>query len=292
MNPKKQKLISSTLVFLVTAFSFWALLNLANAYQLGLYLRTAFYLWLFIWFFIAFLFDLHFKKPDAKVFVERFEHLLNRKAFRQVLHYLLIPSFIFWASVTIFYVELAHYQTQNIIAALSVVALTVSFYYIKEIFSRKKEVVDTDVFVAVSVVKIYSIALVFAAAMGLMRSNCWDTSLFVFAIAALSFLHIYHALYQHRLVNFKNILMTLIISAALGVVAYFIYQLWNYNFLTAAIFFAAVYNLFWGLYHYHLDHALTAKAFFEILIICFIIAYMVLSVTNFHGQLLGGCFNP
>ncbi len=293
MTEKTQKIIATTLVFLVTAFSFWALLQIVNADQIGIYLRTAFYFWLFIWVFITFLFDLHFKDPSLKVlegaFAERFKHLLTWKSYSRAAHYLFIPSFIFWSSAIIFYLELAHYQTQNIVAVISVLALTVDFYYIKEVFSRKKELVDADIFVAASVIKIYSAALVFAAAMGLMRSYCLPASWFFAAIFALSFMHIYLALYQHRLIELKHIIADLLISVLLGLAGYIIYILWNYNYFTAAIFFAAIYNLFWGTYHYHLDRALTKRAFFEILIVCLLIAYMVLSVTNFRGQILGAC---
>jgi len=295
MNTKKQKIISTTLVFLATAFCFWGLLQIVNANQIGIYLRTAFYLWIFIWLFIAFLFDLHFKKPGIKfleaAFMERFEHFFTWESFSRAAHYLFIPSFIFWSSAVIFYLELAHYQTQNIVAVVSAIALTVDFYYIKEVFSRQKELADPDIFAALSVVKIYSIALCFAAAMGLMRSFCLPAQWFFGAIFALSFLHIYLALYGHRLVELNHIIADVLISAVLGLAGYFIYILWNYNFITASIFFAAIYNLFWGVYHYHLDRSLTQKAFWEILIVCLIIAYMVISVTNFRGQILGTCLN-
>jgi hypothetical protein len=284
MTAKTQKLICTTLVFLATAFSFWGLLQIVNADQIAIYLRTAFYFWLFIWVFITFLFDLHFKDP-----LDRFRHFLTWKSYSRAAHYLLIPSFIFWSSAVIFYLELAHYRTQDVVAIISLLALTVDFYYIKEVFSRKKELVDADIFAAASVIKIYSMALAFAAAMGLMRSYCLPASWFFAAILALSFLHIYLALYQHRLVEFKHVMAALLISALLGLAGYFIYVLWNYNYFTASIFFAAIYNLFWGTYHYHLDRSLTKKAFFEILIVCLLIAYMVLSVTNFRGQILGAC---
>ncbi len=293
MNIKTQKLISTLLVFLVSVFCFWALLQIVNANQIAVYLKTAFYFWLFIWVFITFLFDLHFKKPDIKflasAFVERFEHLLTWKSYSRAAHYLLVPSFIFWASAVIFYLELGHYQTQNIVAILSVLCLTVDFYYIKEVFSRKKEIADTDIFVALSVIKIYSIALVFGAAMGLMRSYCLPASLFFAVMFALTFLHIYLSLYQHRLLQLKHIIATTIISGVLGLASYIIYILWNYNFVTASIFFATLYNLSWSMYHYYLDQALTKKAFWEIIIFCAFISYMVLSATNFKGQVLGMC---
>lgn len=312
MKSKTIKTISALLVFVVTAFAFASLVSIVNINQIPTYLQTAFLLWIFMWIFIAFLYDLHFKnigalgrarqkhaglaasaaktlKIFASAFYDRFQHLLSWRSYKQALNYLLLPGFIFWASVTIFYLELGHTRIQETFAIISVIALTINFVYIKEVFSRKKERVDEDVFVALSVVKIYAAALSFAAAMGIMRSFCVAPGLFVLAIFSLSFLLMYQALYQHNFVNIRNLFATLALSAILSAVGYYVYIYWNYNYLTAAIFFAAIYNLLWGLYHYHLDQALTRKAFFEILIVCALIAYMVLSVTNFHARILDAC---
>jgi hypothetical protein len=312
MTTKIQKIISSLLVLIVTGFAFWSLLGIVNANEPVIYLRTAIWVWLCMWLFIAFLFDLHFKNPGAlgrarlkyaglaasakktlrvcgDAVLDRCEHLLRWKHYKKAVHYLLIPGFIFWASIIIFYVELSHVRIQYIFAGLSVVALTTAFYYIKEVFSRNKERVDSDIFVALSVVKIYTAAISFAATMAIMRSLCLEPKLFVLAIFCISFLLIYHALYQHALVNSKTISTTLIISAAMAVVAYYIYIFWNYNFVTAAIFFTAIYNLFWGAFHYHLDHALTKKIFLEIFLVCMLIIYMVLSNTNLSARILDGC---
>lgn len=300
MNKITQKLISSTLVFVSSAFSFWALVSIINVNQISIFLSTAFVIWLYLWVKIAFLYDLHFKKNRLEhmtvwgrlfdALYERFEHLIQWKYYSQALHYLLLPGFLFWSTVAVFYIELGHIKVQSFIAVLSTVALTVNFYYIKEVFDRKKERVDEDVFIALSVVKVYTSAVVFGAAMALMRRFCLDPLLFALAVFPLTFLLLWQALYQHALAYAKNILVALALSGVMASVGFFIYRFWGYNFFTAAMLFAAIYNLLWGGFHYYLDKALTKKTLFEILLLCFFIGYLVFSVTNFKAQILGSCF--
>lgn len=300
MTIKTQKIISASLVFLSSSFSFWALISIVNVNQIAIFLGTAFIIWLYLWVKIAFLFDLHFKTSRLEhmtvwgrffdALYDRFKHLIQWKYYSQALHYLLLPGLLFWSTVTVFYIELGHLKIQSFIAGLSIVALTVNYYYIKEVFDRKKERVDEDVFIALSVVKVYTSAVVFGAALALMRRFCLDPYLFAFTVFPLTFLLLWQALYQHKLAYIKNMLIALILSAGMGVVGFFVYQFWGYNFFTAAMLFAAIYNLLWGSFHYYLDKALTKRALLEILLLCFFIGYLVFSVTNFKARLLDGCF--
>jgi hypothetical protein len=304
--------VSASLIAIVAIGGFQALIYILNLNQIGIFLQVAFWIWIYLWFKISLLYDLHFKNPGAlarakarhesiphwlkrsfRIWItalwNRFEHIFKWKNLRQCLNYLLLPGFVFWATTAIFYVNLGQIQIQQIYAWLSTVALVVAFWYLKEAFSRRKEVVDKDIFVALSVVKIYAVAVSYAATMAIMRRFCLEPWLFSLGIFSLTFLFIYQALFQHKKININTMLVTMVIAGVLATLGYFVYINWGFNYLTAAIFMTAFYNLFWGAYHYHLDRALTKKAFLEILLICLLIAYLVLTNTNFKAKILDGC---
>lgn len=312
MIARTQKIISASLVAIVVMGSFYALVQILNLNQTALFIKTAIVVWAYIWFKIAFLYDLHFKQRNvvhqsreehsflpagmykilrivASAFFERFKHLIIWKYYSQALNYLLLPGFLFWGTVMVLYAHFGQVRTQFTVAIFSTIALTVSFYYIKEAFARKTERVDKDIFIALSVVKIYAITVVFGGTMALMRSFCLDPQLFLITIFCVSFLFVYQALYQHRMLNIRNTGIALIMSACCGIVGYCMYIYWGYNFFTAAIFFGAIYNFLWGVFHYYLDQSLNRKVFLEILLFCFIIAAMVFSATNFKARLLDDC---
>lgn len=312
MKLSTQKIIIAALISIVTLGGFEVLIYILNLNQPVIYLQLAFWIFLYLVVKIIFLFDLHFKKRgswqrakqkhkdvvgsferNCKMLwlacLNRFEHLRKWKYFSQWLHFLLIPGFIFWASISLFYVNFGFPKIQQILALLSSAALVLDYWYLKEVFYRQKEIVDKDIFVILSVLKIYTAALLFAASMSSLRFYCLPPLYFSAEIFCYSFLLIYQALYQHRLITGKNIGITLAISLAMAIIGQFVYVFWGYNYFTAAIFLTACYNLFWGIFHYHLDKTLTWKIFWEILIISFIIAGMVLSVTNFRARILDGC---
>ena len=298
MTQKTQKVITTSWVFIVVAGSFGALINIINLNQPILMFYVALAVWAVLWFWIAFLYDLHFKnrqvwnvtlKNLGEAFYDRFKHLLLWKEYSRALHYLLLPGLLFWSTVVLFYIELGHGKIQFIFAALTTLALTLNYYFIKEVFSRKSEIVDEDIFVSLSVVKVYAAAVVFGSTMAIMRRFCLEPTLFSSAIFSLTFLLIYQALHQHKLVNARNFFVNLVIAGIMAVIAHSVYIFWGYNFYTAAIFFAAVYNLLWGGFHYWLDRALTPRAFAEIVLVCLVISGIVFSATNFRARLLDDC---
>ena len=161
--------------------------------------------------------------------------------------------------------------------------------FIKEIFFRQKEKVDRDIFVVLTVVKIYAAGALYAAALSMLRYYCLSPFYFSAEVFCFTFLLIYQAIYQHRLVTGGNIAINFAISLVMATIGYFVYVYWGYNYFTAAVFLTACYNFFWGIFHYRLDRALTRHAFLEILIISVLVAAMVISVTNFSAKILDGC---
>ena len=312
MNSKTGKIFGAILNLCIVLGGFEGLIGILNLNQPDLYVRTAFYVGLFYIFQIFLLYDLHLKNPGSfkrakakhravsdqfikackvvsSALWDRCYHLRQGKFFRLWLNYLILPGIIFWSSIAIFFVNFGIYRIQQIFVFLSSAALFLNYWYLKEIFARGREKVDKDIFVAMSMVKIYASALVYAAILVLIRRYCLDASYLVLAVFSCTFLLIYQALFQHRLITIKNLAVTLLISAVMAFVGYGVLAFWGYNYFTAAVFMAACYNLLWAIFHYRLDKALTLSAFLEILTVSIIVSAMVFSVTNFRARILDDC---
>jgi hypothetical protein len=291
MNARTQKIISSSIVAIAVTGGFQSLIFILNLNQGGIFIRTAALIWLYLCLKVFLLYDLHFKKTSqiGQALENRLKHLWHWDYLRHWLNYLFLPTLIFWSTVAVLYVNFGRWQIQETYAWLSSAALVINFWYLKEAFDRKKEIVDQDIFVALSVVKIYTAAAAFGGAMALMRSFCLSPWLFALAMFGITFSLIYQALFQHNLIKVKTLLATAMISFFQAVFGYAVYVYWGYNYFSGAVFLAAFYNFFWGAYHYHLDRTLTKKAFFEILLICAAVAALIFINTNFKARLIGGC---
>ncbi len=313
MTHKIQKIISALFIVGTSILGFQVLMYIINLNQPSLFLKTAVWVWLYLCAMILLFFDLHFKVPGALAVAkkrhENVSHLLLRSVkivwtalnhrlghyFRMqevkaFLVYLVLPTFLFWFTAAMLYGNMGQEKIQQLYAWISTVAMGVTFWYLKEAFHRKKERVDSDIFVAFSVAKIYTLTVGFGAGLMLIRRYCLDPSLYAGIVFGISFLLVYQALYQHGFLKAKHLLSAMAIAGAMGILAYFVYVFWGFNYFSAAIFMAAFYNLFWGTYHYHLDYGLNRRIFFEILVVCLAVAFLVFVNTNFKERILGGCF--
>lgn len=312
MTLKQQKLISTILISIVAFGGLEILAYIINLNQPVLFTKAAFAIYLYLVLKITLLYDLHFKRPGAlkraqarhesishwlhrsvrvvlSAFWDRISHLRKKHHFLQFQNYLILPGFLFWSTVILLYINMGNRRLQQIFVLLSGGAIVVVYWYLKEAFLRKTEKVDRDIFAALGAVKVFAAAIVYAGFLAILRRFCLEPNIFTAGIFSLTFLLMYQALFQHKLIDIKNIAWTLLISAVQALLGYFVYRYWGYNFYTAGILMAAIYNLMWGTFHYHLDKALSRRVFFEILLICAVIALMVLSVTNFKARLLDGC---
>ena len=312
MHIRTQKIITSVLIAISALGGFEALIYILNLNQTDTYVRVAIWIFAYLMLMIVLLFDLHIKHPgslnrarqkhahlpetlsrNTKVLFsalwDRFEHLRSWKYIKQWLHFLLLPAIIFWATVTLFYINLGDLKIQQLLAVQSALALVLDYWFLKESFQRGKELADQDIFVILSMIKIYAIALAYAAALAFLRYYCLNPLYFSLEVFCYTFLLIFQALYLHRRAGGKNMAIALLIAVVMGVLGQGVYLWWGYNYFTAAVFMAAVYNLMWGTFHYHIDHALTWRAFWEILIISGLVVYMLLSVTNFSARISSGC---
>lgn len=312
MKLSTQKIISSLLISIVVIFGFEAIIYILNLNQPATYLRVAFWIYLYLMFEVVLLYDLHIRQPGsiqrAKIkhaavvnktlrwgkiissaIADRWYHLRKLEHIEHWIYFLFVPTFIFWSTVTLFFVNFGNLKLQELLAILSSFAIIVYYWFIKEAFHRGKDVVDADIFVVLSMVKIFTAAILYAASLSVLRYYCLDPIYFSTSIFCFTFLLIFQALYQHKFINGKNMLIALAISLIMAILGRGVYLFWGFNYFTAAVFLGVCYNLMWGLFHYSLDKALTKYAFWEILFISFIIIFMVVSVTNFKARISGGC---
>ena len=313
MTLKTQKIVSAFFISAASILSFQALVYMVNLNQIVLFLKTAFWVWLYLGAMILLFFDLHFKAPGALALARkkheaiphrllrefrvicsalnhRFGHYFRIIEVKTFFVYFLLPGFLFWSTVAMIYVNLGRRGIQELYAWISTAAMVAIFWYLKETFHRRKERVDSDIFVVFSVAKIYTLTLAYGAGLTLFRSYCLEPKFYALAAFAFSFLLMYQALYQHGFLKVKHLAAALGISLFMGILAHAVYIFWGYNYFSAAIFMAAFYNFFWGIYHYHLDHGLNRKVFMEILLICFTVALVVFANTNFKEQISNSCF--
>jgi len=312
MTLKQQKITSAFLIAIVVVGGFQALIYILNLNEPVIFLYVAFAIYFYLLFKISLLYDLHFKNPGAlarakkrheglshwlhrdlravgAAFWDRIRHFRKWEHLRHWQNYLVLPGLIFWSTVCLLYLNLGRVYVEQVFAFMSSAALIVAYWYLKEVFHRRKEVVDNDVFVALSAVKIYTAFVLYASALGVARRFCLDWHLFVLAIFGLTFLLIYQALFQHQLINLKNLGLTLALSLVISLISYFVFFYWGLNYFTAGIFLMAWYNFFWNIFHRKLDNNLTWRYFVEILLLTCLISAMIFSVTNFKARLSNGC---
>lgn len=312
MQSKIEKIIFTALTALVSTLGYQALIYIINLNQTSIFVQVALALYVYLMLKILLLYDLHFKSRGSlararlkhggitrvmernfKIYfstlLNRTSHLWQRRNFGLYFNYLLLPTLIFWSTTIIIYLNFGFFKFQQFFAFFSTLGAALLYWNIKEIFSRKKEIVDSDIFVMLTVCKIYAAAVTFGAAMAILRNFCLPPQYFSLIVFCVSFSLIFQALFQHRLTTVKNLTAAFFISLAQALTAFFVYANWGFNFYTAAAFLTVTYNLLWGSFHYYLDRALSLKAFVEILFISLIVGAMLFGVTNFKARLLDGC---
>ncbi|PIR96598.1 MAG: hypothetical protein COT92_00190 [Candidatus Doudnabacteria bacterium CG10_big_fil_rev_8_21_14_0_10_42_18] len=312
MTIKKQKIISAGLISLGVFGGFECLAYLINLNQPVQFLKVAFLVYFYLLAKMVFLYDLHFKNPGALArakarhesvphwlhrflkilfssFWGRIEHMRRWTYFKHFQNYLVLPAIVFWSTAALLYLNLGRTLFQQTFVVISSLVLVVVYWNLKEIFSKKNEIVDHNIFVALSAVKLYAAFITFSAALGLTGYFCLPPRFFALAIFSLSALLIYQALFQHKLFGAKTLFFGVAVSLMLGAVAYWVRGIWGQNYFTAGGFLAVVYNFFWSVFHQYLHKGLNLKAFIELLFLSVIASGMLISVTNFHARLIGAC---
>src|SRR3989344_254325 len=299
-NEQKQKFFSTLIVTLGALLGFEALSYIIGIYQLRGSLYVAFYVYAFHIFWLTFIFDLHLKKRGVvafarlnhtglKMFWEAFKarlaHLRHWPYLRHYQNYLVLPGLIYWSTVILMMLNPFQSALKGFLALSSTIALSVAYWYMKEHVSRKLEHRDHWIKV-LSLVKLYTGFLVYSATIGVAIYYGFGIDFLLAAIFTMTFLLLYQALFQHRLLNFNIFLWILGIAAIQAVVALWVYENWNSEYFTAGLVMLAAYNTMWGILHHYLEQTLTRKVVFEYLLMAVFIVSFLCASHNFNQRII------
>lgn len=296
----KHKLLSTLIVTVASFLGFEALSHIIGVYQLKGSLYVAFYVYAFHIFWLTFVFDLHLKKRGVlaiarlnhrgtKMFWEAFKnrvaHMRKWEYLRHYQNYLVLPGIIYWGTVTLLFLNPFKYQLKQLIAASSTIALSVAYWYMKEHVSKNLETRDHWLKV-LSIVKLYAAFLIFSAIFGVTLVYAFGATFLFAANLTLTFLLLYQALFQHRLLDFSIFLWIALIAIAQAVLAVAVFSYWNNEYFAAGLVLVAVYNTMWGILHHYLDKTVTKKLVFEYFVMMLFIISFVLATHNFNQRVI------
>ena len=296
---QREKYLSNLIVTLGAFLGFEAISYAIGIYQLKQSMYLAFYIYAFHIFWLTFLFDLHFKKRGVlayarmnhtgmKMFWEalkdRLAHIRKWEYIRHYQNYLVLPGTLYWSVVILLFLNPFKDGLKQIIILSATFAMSVAYWYMKEHVSRQLE--HQEVWIKVlAVVKLFAAFLIYSAILGVTFNYAYDASFLLSCVFTLTFLLVYQALFQHRLLNFEIFVWIIIIGFAMAVVSYWVYQNWNTQYFSGGLVLLAVYNMLWGILHNYLDKTLTRKIVFEYFIMMVLIISVLLASHNFNQRI-------
>jgi hypothetical protein len=296
----KQKFLSSVIATTVSFLGFEALsLILGQTYQIRHYMWVAFYVYVFHVLWLLFLFDLHLKKRGVLAYARanhqglvmfvhafklRVDHVLNWHYLRHYLNYLILPTIMYWSVVVLMAINPFQAELKQFIILGSTFSLGVAYWYLKEVFSKNFELHHFGVKV-LSLVKLLAAYFFYAAIIGYTFYFGLSVTFLFICVAGGTFLLLYQALFQRRLVTPGMLLIIFLISLILAFISVWIFNSWNENYLSAGLIMLAIYNAAWGMLHHHLDNNLTRRLVFEYLLLLFLVLSIVLAGHDFTPRI-------
>jgi hypothetical protein len=296
----KHKILSTAIVTLGAFLGFEALSYIIGIYQLKGSLYVAFYVYAFHIFWLTFLFDLHLKKrgvlanarlnhQSAKMlwmaFQERIEHVKKWQYLRHYQNYLVLPGLIYWATVVLMFLNPFRSILKELLVISSTAALSVAYWFMKEHISKNLEHRQSSLKV-LSLVKLYAAFIVFSAIMGVTFYYGFDAVFLLTAALVVTFLLVYQALFQHRLLNFQIFFWIIALAGVLGIVSLWVYGNWSSEYFTGGLVMLAVYNFLWGILHHYLEKTLTRKVVFEYFVMMVFVISFLFASHNFNQRVI------
>ncbi len=297
---RKSKIISITLVTLGALLGFEALSYSIRIYQLNTALNLSFIIYLFHIFWLTFIFDLHLKKIsiigaylagrlDFKTFkaalYDRFSHVLNWTYFRHYQNYLVLPGLIYWSVVVLLFSNPFNHVLKQSIILFSTFAMSVAYWFMKEHVSRKLEH-DHRWIKILALVKLFAAFLLYSALLAITLRYGFGAGFLLAGMITTTFLLIYQALFQHRLLTFNVFIWIICISLTMGIVSLWVYHNWNTQYFSGGLVMLAVYNTMWGLLHNYLDKTLTRRVIFDYLVMTVFIISVLFASHNFNQRII------
>jgi|SRR5579872_6803378 len=286
------RIVSIIAVAAISVIGLEALVYVNNLYQPVLYIKLAGFIYLILFLWTLFIFDLHFKGffdgPGniRQALKTRFHYMGKWEHLRHFQNYMVLPGIIYFGSIILIGINFGHIKLQQTIVIASGLALVAAFSLFKEIFRTKQTPINNTHFIILTYVKLYAAWLIYAAALGIVWFYCFPAYVFYLVVYLVTFMLLYQALFQFAQIRFGNLILVFIISLAVTLGSYFVYIYWNVNYFTAGLFLAAIYNLLWGLLYHFINKSLSKEILLQQLAIFALIIVMVFGITDFHEKIL------
>lgn len=300
MNEQKNKILSIVIVAATALLGFEAISYTIRIYQLRPALHLSIYVYAFHIFWLAFVFDLHFKKRGVWAMLrpshsglhlfwaglkERWAHLGQWAYLRHFLNYLVLPGILYWATVVLLFLNPFNHALKQSLIVAATFALSVAYWFMKEHVSRQLEHRASWIRV-LAVVKLLAAGLAYAALLGVTFRYGFGGAFLLSSTMIVTFLLVYQALFQHRLLTWQTFLWVVAIALGLGVCAFWVFRYWNTQYFTGGLVMLAVYNTLWGLLHHYLDQTLTRRVVLDYLMMAVFVISVLLASHNFHQQII------
>lgn len=299
MEKYKHKIISVTLVTLATYFGFQSLDLVSGLYQIEVYFLIAWYFAIFHTFWILFIFDLHLRQrgqwavarskyPAAKAFFHalrlRTRHLYHWLYLKKYLTYMIMPTIFYWSVVVLIYLNPFHELFKDGLIIISTASMSLTYWHFKEAFSRNMELHDLGLKI-LNIVKLLAAYLMFTALMAFGWYYGLGLGLLMPAVFVLTFLLVYQALYQHRLMRAGTYPGMLMLSTLITLVFAVVFLKWNTNYYSAGLVVAAAYVLSWTVMHKFFERTLNRRLLWEYVFMFVVMISLILSTHDFQGRI-------
>ena len=279
LTPRQNKILSTILTAFAFYLSFKSLSIVMGLYEIETFVDLSFivYVFLFLWF--VFFYDLHLKKsPNG-----RFSHFFRLSHIKHLIIFFITPTLSYWSLVIL----LALNPFNEMIKETSVIVVTLSlvtfFWYYHEFFSRQLNRHPNQIKV-LNLIKLIALFLVFASALG----ASWfmgDAEMQMFSLIFTStFLLMYQAMVHYEEFNLIALMTSIGVSFVVGILALAVYYYWNFHYFSGALLLVAVYNFFWSMLHHYLSKDLTSKLFWEYLFMTLVLVSLILVSQNFAAK--------
>lgn len=292
LRSKTHRIISILAISLISFVGLETLVYINNLYQIQIYIEASGFIYLFLVLWLHFIFDLHFKDRqhlDAttlwRSIGRRFKHFTVWENFRYFQNFLILPGILYWGSIILIGINFGHFKLQHFIAMCTSVALVVAYTLFKEVFHQKEAPIHNSHFVALTYVKVYAAWIIYAASLGIVWYYCFRPVIFYGVVFLVTLMLLYQALFQFCKITLQNLGYAILVSIALSITSFFVYQAWNVNYFSAGLFLTALYNLLWNMLYHTIKKTLTWQVMFEQIAVFALIVVMVFGVTNFRAQI-------
>ncbi|MBX4188324.1 MAG: hypothetical protein KW793_04300 [Candidatus Doudnabacteria bacterium] len=299
MNSYKHKIISTLLVTVATYFGFQALDLISGIYQIETYFMVAWYVAIFHTFWLLFIFDLHLKIKGhwahayskyagieaffyaLKLRIRHFYHWLYVKKY---LTYLILPSIFYWSVVILMYLNPFHELFKDALIIISTVSLSITYWHFKEAFSKHMEMHQTGLKIQ-NLVKLLAGYLMYTALLAVGWYFGFSLLALMLVVFVMTFLLVYQALYQHRLIKGEVYPAILVLSTLITLIFAVVSLKWNVNYYSAGLMVSASYNLCWSVFHRYLHRTLPRKLLWEYVFMFIVLISLILSTHDFQGRI-------